>query len=222
MELSRIILSIIYFSVPLSYACPVYQCGNLTQNMCMSWNNGSIILNSNGCTNSKLTCNYADAIAAYNSNPLSGNYYCQPISNTPTELGYRYCGTKIPSKQNLYQGSYPKSCSAQGYNDKSCLLQDGSYAQCQCGLDSKLYCQPTSSSSIFDSYWANCEQNQKVVDVEFFTYYKSLYNYYVQFNTRLGCSQQLFKEFSELSGPAPARDYSLAMSIGIAIYLSVI
>lgn len=213
------IISLLYF-ILAAQACPSYQCESLPDKVCITWVENSINFNSNGCGSSKLICSLSKAMIAYNFNPKNGTFYCEDSSNFPTTQGYSYCGTQEITKENLKSGSYPQSCTEEGFTDSACELEDGSFVECTCGFDSLLYCKPNPSSSVYSEFWNECQANDDVVTAEFYQYYETLYEYYVDFNTKLDCSSTLFKEISIVSGLVPKSSIGHILSIA-AVVLSM-
>lgn len=201
--------------------CPSYQCSSLESSICMSWSKGIISLNSNGCP-SKSICSLEKAMIEYALNPESGSYSCETSSSSDSISGYNYCGKDSKYKKSLKSGSFPKECSIAGYSDENCLLDDGSYLECRCGLQSKLYCNPNPDSEVFDDYWSKCDDEDYVVKAGFYNYYKTLYEFYVEYHSALSCSKSLFKEFSVISAKVPSSDsgmQGLVVSFGIFLVM---
>ena len=178
-----------------------------------------ISLNSNGCP-SKSICSLEKALIEYALNPESGSYSCEPSSSSDSTSGYNYCGKDSDYKKSLKSGSFPKECFKAGNSDENCLLDDGSYLECRCGLQSKLYCSPNPDSEVFDDYWSKCEDEDYVVKAGFYNYYKTLFEYYVEYNSALSCSKSLFKEFSVISAKVPSSESSSKLlAVGFGMFL---
>ena len=208
-------------SISSVQACYNYQCGNLTSNVCMSWVSTSITFNSNGCESPNYICSLSKAMIAYSFNPLNGTFLCERTTDFPTVQGYSYCGSRISSRINLKNGTFPKSCTVEGYSDSACMLQDGSNAECTCGFDSLLHCMPNPSSVKYDNYWKECANNDQIVTAEFFQYYQTLYNYYVENTTQLTCTSKLFMELGLISGNPPV-SFARTLPVVIGILVSLL
>lgn len=182
--------------------CPSYQCGTLGENVCMTWSNGKIVLNSSGCS-SKFVCSLSQALTSYALSPLSGSFMCHSPTDGTSNSGYNYCGDDISYKKSLKKGSFPKECFKAGFSDYNCLVDDGSYLECRCGMQGKLFCNPSPSSDEFQNFWDECEKNDYVVKAEFFKYYQTYYEFFVEYESALECSVGLFSEFGIISNDVP-------------------
>ena len=202
--------------------CPSYQCESLKENVCMSWSKGRISLNSNGCP-LKYVCSLSLALTSYALSPESGTYMCQSASEGTLTTGYNYCGDDIPYKKSLLKGSFPKECFKAGYSDYNCLVDDGSYLECRCGMQGKLFCNPGPSSDQFQNFWDECEKNDYVVKAKFFQYYQTYYEFFVEYESALECSIGLFSEFGIIRSDVPGSG-SGGMWIGVVLvsFLAVI
>jgi hypothetical protein len=187
--------------------CPSYQCSELPETICMSWSEGVIFLNSKGCP-SKNVCSLQKAMIDYALNPQSGSYSCESSGSSDVVTGYNYCGKDLKYKKKLRKGDFPKECSQEGFSDQSCLLEDGSFLECRCGMQSKLFCSPNPDSEVFEDYWKECENDDFIVEAEFFNYYKTWFEYYVEYQSAATCAKGLFKEFSIISSKVPSSESS--------------
>lgn len=183
--------------------CPVYECAALGENICITWTKDAIQLNSNGCT-AKYVCSLEKALKSYALSPDSGSYSCQPSSEATSYSGYNYCGDDISYKKTLKTGSFPKECYKAGYSDYNCLVEDGSYLECRCGMKGKLYCNPNPSSDEFQNFWDECKKNDYIVTAGFFHYYQTLYQFFVEYNSGVECANGLFSEFGVIRSNAPS------------------
>ncbi|OMJ88985.1 hypothetical protein SteCoe_8899 [Stentor coeruleus] len=182
----------------------------------MAWKGKSFTFNSNGCP-TNYVCSLTKAMISYNLSPESGSYFCESIDIYTTATGYSYCGQDLLYRKLLKTGSFPKQCTNQGFSDSDCMLEDGTIVECKCGFDSGLYCRPNPNSEVFSNFWSECDSNDNVVTADFYEYYKTYYDYYVEYKTSLSCTTELFKEFSVISGKITAStgiSYGLGM-IGI-------
>jgi hypothetical protein len=179
-----------------------------------------ITFNSNPCASNTI-CSIGSALLSYNFNSTAGSYHCEPASDYPAVQGYNYCGTRFKYRETLFSGSYPAECTSLGLSDPACMMEDGSYTECKCGLDSKMYCAPSASSTVFDNFWKQCSSNDYVVKAEFFQYYQTLYDYYVEYNSADVCEKSLIKEFNILEGAIPSNSFArgLVGMIGVVILI---
>lgn len=190
--------------------CPTYACETFSDDLCLKWTTDAVSLNSAGCQVYTLTCSLSQALVAYQASPNSGNYTCQEIEAASDNKTFNYCGEREDSQRFLAEGEFPKECTAEGYSDAACLLVDGSHDECRCGMDSKLYCQPSFSDVPFDFFWEECDDLDDVVSSEFYSYYDLLSNFYIEYNTAPDCANRLFYEFGILSEPMPQPEYDAA------------
>ncbi|OMJ82320.1 hypothetical protein SteCoe_17035 [Stentor coeruleus] len=187
----------------LSQECPTYTCSELDPMICMTWKSTSFTFNSNGCP-TNYVCSLTKAMIAYSLSPDIGSYSCESVTTYTTATGYSYCGQDLAYRKSLKTGSFPKQCTSQGFSDSACMLEDGTIVECKCGFDSSLYCKPNPNSEVFSNFWSSCSSNDDIVPAKFYEYYKTYYDYYVEYKTSLSCTTLLFKEFSVISGKVPA------------------
>jgi hypothetical protein len=100
------------------------------------------------------------------------------------------CETRNPNR-SLVEGSNPKQCST----DQDCELADGSFAQCNCGLNGNAYCRPDPSSSVFDAYWEGCEEEWgELSKYDTFTYAAMMSSFYSAQVEPVTCAKDIFME----------------------------
>jgi hypothetical protein len=217
--LALVLLGALY---PALGVCPSYSCETFSDDLCVKWGDAAVALNSVGCQVHTLTCSISQAIVAYQSNPQSGNFSCQTTDATSTSKDFNYCGEREESQRYLASGQFPKECTSEGFSDSACMLNDLSYDECKCGMDSKLYCQPSASDVPFDYFWDECDDLDDVVSAEFYSYYRLLHELYVEYHSAPSCANSLFYEFAILSDPLPQSEYDSAVTVLALVWLTFV
>lgn len=209
----------LFTAVQVQAVCPVYQCSQLTGNICISWTTDLISINSSGCSDITTTCSMSQALLSYKKSPAAGSYSCTSSSSSDTmEEGFMNCGDR-ESGRDLKEGSHPKLCTKPGEDDESCLLEDYSYSECKCGLDAKAYCKPNPSESPFDNYWRECDDLDNIVNSMFFNYYDLLHSYYVEYASAPNCANEIFNELIVLNESIPESSNAGWIVIGSALLI---
>jgi len=181
-----------------SQGCVTYECQDLNQDICAKRQSGVVLLNSLGCR-AGLNCSLSDLLQ-WHSDPASLNFYCEAID--PSTLvqhksglyGY-HCGLRKPG-QNLLLGSHPKQC----FSEQDCRLEDESLSPCGCSFGSERFCIPQWDSSVFDEYWAYCdERTGRVNDFGVIYYWTVVKETYAYSQFPLPCVADLFTELLDLT-----------------------
>lgn len=175
-----------------SITCTQYSCAQLDAGVCALMEaNGAITLNDEVCEGD-MTCRlpamYLWKYIALYGETLS----CEPAITRETGLHtFRItCGERQSDKEPA-EGSNPKQCKT----DDDCFLQDGTQAECKCGLGGKAYCRPDANSSTFDAYWKACEEGWgELSNYDTFTYAAMLSSFYSEQVDPVSCSKALFLE----------------------------
>lgn len=154
----------------------------------------------------------------YNTTKLKReNFYCEDIeieykyrSNYDVDCPNRETGKEISNK------TWPINCA----NSTDCLMDDGSYADCVCGIDRKSYCMPSYSTTIFDDFWKQCTKNDNTVDLRtwlVWDWYKSYYNLIMSVPT---CGDDILIELNIGFILEGVMDSSLTIAVGCTVALS--
>lgn len=169
--------------------CYNYKCGSLADDVCGSLSDGVITINEDGCSDSDLYCSVLGANSYFVEEDVeSGTYPCEEDDGTVDSLMDRLeqfdsidsslwaemdvC--QYDSDKDFVSGSEHKTCES----DDDCELNDGSYADCDCGLDGKAYCQPELGSTYFSEWYQLCEDGEaNAVYYKYFLFKASLHSY---------------------------------------------
>lgn len=103
------------------------------------------------------------------------------------------CLQRLPGK-DLVEGSNPKDCAS----NHDCLLEDGTYGMCLCGVriaNTNGICSPDMSSSLFSNFWADCNSQGFIPDRDMGFYYSVLQRVYHLVQSDVTCAPQLLWEF---------------------------
>ena len=106
------------------------------------------------------------------------------------------CLQRLQGK-DLATGSHPKDCTS----NHDCLLQDGTYSLCLCGvrtINTNGICSPDMSSALFSSYWEACDSQGFIPQKDMGFYYSVLQRVYHLVQSDVTCAPQLLWEFSIL------------------------
>ena len=78
------------------------------------------------------------------------------------------------SSKDFKTGSEYKTCES----DDDCQLNDGTYGDCDCGLDGKGYCKPEFGSSYYSEWYQLCEDGEaNLVYYKYFVFKLALHAY---------------------------------------------
>lgn len=210
---------VFFLLVAVESACPTYICASLGNNICTTWTTNEIKINSSGCADITTSCSLAAAQLKYKKTPESGTYECtSSTSSSSSQEGFMNCGDR-QSNKSLESGSHPKKCTNIGEEDESCLLEDGTYSECACGMDGKSYCKPSPSDTPFDDYWSECDKHDNVVNALFFNYYDMMHSYYIEYETTPDCGNDVFTELVMLDESVPDSDDGRWIIVGCLIGL---
>ena len=157
--------------------CPAISCGQLKYKTCarVSLNSTSQVwsVNENACPDD-LVCEWAEIVFDVETrlrNHQWGTFDVMCTAPATSDYGtvkstsvYRNCEDRDLT-QVLVNTDPTRTCSSPGFNDPACLLQDGSFAPCVCGLDGTFHCLSTYSDSQFDDYWNLCGQEVAESDI---------------------------------------------------------
>ena len=84
------------------------------------------------------------------------------------------------AQKTLETGAHPKECVRPGYGDPHCLLKDGSFALCTCGMNGFHYCQVSEGDPEMDSLWEVCEgknHNLTYAEARFWYFYVGYFTF---------------------------------------------
>lgn len=179
-------------SVQLSLGCPKYSCKELDSDICARMDkNNTITLNQNVCEDGMI-CRLPSLYLWKYQAEIGDTLSCETAMTKEKGLQtFRVtCDERRPNRE-LAEGSNPKRCEV----DEDCLMQDGNYTQCKCGLGGNAYCKPDISSSIFDNYWEGCEKEWgELSNYTTFTYAAMLNAFYSELVDPASCSNDIFLE----------------------------
>jgi hypothetical protein len=182
----------------LAAACPTYTCADLDSGVCSTYTSqNEYSINKNPCPSSSY-CGYEDFVSWQSTNLVGEVLSCSSTDSgaVAADTGSVYlCGTRIDSR-DLVDGSYPKVCDS--YVD--CKLNDGSYSECECGMDGKAYCVPDINSETFDDYWKECwaDNYGRLDNYKHWAYWELKSTYYVPYTSAYSCAHNLFSEFIQI------------------------
>lgn len=194
-----------YLLVARVWGCVQVTCEQLDRYNCASLNDTIINVNSYGC--SDRTCSIATFLP-WQEEGSSNLLKCDAIVSTDsgTVADSVLCDAK-PTNQLLANGDiYPTRCKSSA----DCLLQDGSYNACVCGLDGFQYCAPTMGAEVFHRLWELCDETGQI-DAEDWEHYQLLLKFYVQYTSAPSCALSIFSEFVSLSAYSSAQTLLLAL-----------
>ncbi|CAG9317576.1 unnamed protein product [Blepharisma stoltei] len=202
--------------------CPLWSCStSLATGVCVEYQDSSTYLvNYNGCPSSAPYCNY-ESVLSWIPNAFSGyTWSCETTNTTdywtvPSSSNYLACKPKYYNK-NLASGSHPKECSTIGSTDSNCILKDGSYSECKCGLNGKAYCVPEPSSEAFSDYWTQCcTINCGHMDTfKHYLYWYLKMEYYVEYISGYSCTK-IFTQFSDIDNLDYVGDGAIGLLMGL-------
>ena len=129
--------------------------GYAKSNLCANFNSTTATMNVFDCPSSK-ACEGKEIGAAQAANTFT--VYCLSYQSP-----YNYdlsveqkgqatavaCGQKLNSYLDLVEGAHPKFC----FDQSDCMYKGNITGTCVCGVDGLPYCQPSSSDSIWQSYY---------------------------------------------------------------------
>lgn len=175
--------------------CPLVQCAELQSGVCArGLDLATLQINSLGCP--KGTSCLAQGVDSWwmgLTQPIGAVMPCLPANTTllteAQEYPYYYCGEREELKSFASKRSVIE-CD----QDEDCVLEDGSYARCICGLRSDStsgYCQPSFSSSVFDAFWSTCE-NGFTQDYALALYQTQTWKLFPYLQYSASCAKNLF------------------------------
>jgi hypothetical protein len=106
----------------------------------------------------------------------------------------------------MSDNDFPVKCTQ---DSKTWITRDGYYYSWECGLDGEKYCQPTISEDLFDDYWETCDDQDNIVTIEYFSYYKTYVEFYNEYKNAPTWALNLFEELKTLEGKKPDSDFSV-------------
>jgi hypothetical protein len=164
--------------------CPVFKCADIESDMCAFKVNATFIeISQSECDS---TCNFT-MLAQWNNYAWHGDSMrCLEDDSSSlsradirdTLLEEANCPPRMPM-QSLVNSAFPLEC----FNSTDCLLEDGSFGPCVCGLDGKSYCMPSLFSSMYDYFWEYCADHEQIIPFHLFALWMRTYRYSVQAST---------------------------------------
>ena len=138
------------------YECPLFTCANLDAGICAnitSIQDKTVELNSQGCRTT-YGCDL-DQINADLSAGRLNSFLCTEIHPVEYNFPLYKCPTRV-SQRALVEGEHPKTCG----RDDDCQLQDGTLAECICGLSRTKMCQPDINDELYLPFWTYCAEHE--------------------------------------------------------------
>ena len=169
---TKMLFPLLLLPLALAEDCPVVTCEDMQDNTCALTYGNTIRLRAHHCATTTF-CNLTYVLSANGDQTIP----CESFNDSGTiydDNDYRDCGVRA-DKRNLASGVYPKACAT----DADCLLQDGTFNPCACGLNGKAYCIPDLSSKLFNQYWKKCNETSNTVyrnDYYYWTWYLEYYS----------------------------------------------
>mmetsp|Transcript_21942 Transcript_21942/g.40052 ORF Transcript_21942/g.40052 Transcript_21942/m.40052 type:complete len:227 (+) Transcript_21942:140-820(+) len=182
--------------------CPLFICQRLEENVCTTMNSRSttfVNLNilpckTGFCSVTKIKEWFDTNVAAISPTTPRKTlyYYCHDVDfttynitvNKDVECGKREKGKEIPDK------IWPVRCN----NSTDCTFEDGTQGECTCGYNRESYCQPDYSTSIFDGYWSQCDENDGYIDARTKVVWDWAYEYYNLIVSTPSCGDDILIE----------------------------
>ena len=201
----RICIYLLLFPA-LSMLCPRFSCRTLPPSTCALKHSSADIYLSTDVCRLDYFCP-AELIFTdwwwYGFLAVGSTFSCLPLSqHEHMDLSDGEVYTEWPCEEweagkNLAVGSHPKDCRS----EDDCMLQDGSFSSCSCGIRSSTIsgiCSPHMSSEVFDPYWRACK-NGLIEEKNLGFYYSVLQKVYVFAQTDLDCATRVIWEINLLS-----------------------
>lgn len=138
------------FNLSWAANCPNYECDrDLASGVCIRFVAGKNYLVNDSICPSGTYCSYANVQNWSITHKEGDEYICRVtddiVLEDPTDINMRNCGSREEDK-DLASGSHPKECEDVSTESTDCLLKDGTYSPCVCGINAKAYCVPDKSS----------------------------------------------------------------------------
>jgi len=203
--------------------CHYILCATLSTGVCAE-NDGQAVVSVNraGCQGTGY-CSY-EMVQSWLDNVLQRDrqLLCSPVSSLGTvRTGDSNCPVREVQKDLLSGTSSLTQCTTPGADNSECKLEDGTYAECACGLDRKSYCVPDVSSTMFDDYWAECfktgENYGRITDNDHFWYWHYRISYYLPFLTAYSCARTFFEEFTKIDELMYSGQERLLITLGLML-----
>jgi hypothetical protein len=158
----------------LVQACRKYECVSLGSDICAKRAENSTLVNLNPCTSNKRCL--VSQLEDLEANQSSDTLYCEEFKSYDsyqwTRLVYQ-CGERKNNRELVGKGL------VRCQESKDCLLKDDSFTDCRCGADGAKYCVPAWDSSVFDSFWQECNQGIYRDRMDFWILFKEFYPLWV-------------------------------------------
>lgn len=140
------------------------------------------------------TCRFYDILTYYWNQAPIGTLVPASNSSLPAlspDLGIA-CPARVPTSDLINSGPDLILCGS----SQDCKLENGSEADCVCGLDGLSYCLPHSSSSLFNEYWEECDRWGNFSRYKYWKKWVYFSSYYVMWATsaNLACVKQTIME----------------------------
>jgi len=196
--------------------CVPYECITLGSNICARKSYQTVMINSESCQPG-FRCSLQEVKNWHFTAEIDSLMQCEgDVVNPDYEReNYDYlCGERKPKKE-FASGNLPKECNS----NTDCLLEDGTYTECICGLDGKAYCVPSWDSSAFEDFWSLCDQGIQFKDLYYWVLYKRNYPSFV---SRVDCSLMLFQELNAMGRYLSILPVSGSTWLGVSLLLVIL
>ena len=172
MDLRKVLRLVLLLA--LTCACPVYQCQQMDRGVCAEVEDGVVTVNSIGCPANEYC--FLSLLQEGSTLTTKSTLMCAELA----PLRYfnfggedHQCQTRDPLAR-LAEGAHPKLCT-QSESDPACLLANGDYAACDCGLDGQQYCRFSSGDPEMTGLYEACSDFDgefSRAELEYWTVYK--------------------------------------------------
>ncbi|CAG9324441.1 unnamed protein product [Blepharisma stoltei] len=202
-----IILLLVYLA---ESTCPAIMCNSLETGAVALDSDGSVYVNFYGCPVG--TYGSVESLMSWFKN--NGTVlFCHTLDTPSLDSSESIDCLTFPGEELLADTVYPKRCNS----STDCLLKDGGYVDCLCGLDGYSYCMPGWGADVFDGYWEYCDKHHNKTPQTYWQYYKDLHTYYNYWIMAPSCAQTTFIEFVTLQAGLPNSGLYIIISYGILI-----
>jgi hypothetical protein len=202
--------------------CPKISCGSYSSHLCGKFSEDSIELSP--CLDGEM-CDISNLYKRWEAGDTGLECIrskISPNSNSIYELMYKVCSDPTDPGKKLV-GAHPKKCES----NSDCILMDGSYTECRCGLSMNgySYCQISQGDDDYiATHKAACSK-----DIEKFVWYLLRQEFYQYLNDRPICAGFVFEDLAAIdyiySGGSLLEiisDYSSSSVLALCVILILI
>ena len=182
--------------------CPAVKCKDMDRSICGRYISERVEINEDGCERDT-HCWASELEAWYQGNIVEGDeFLC--VTDTEqydtTKEAYKDtlsgpdvdCG-KRDKDQDPKDGDNPRLCS----DSSDCELKNGSFSDCECGLDGNKWCRAEWGSDYFDDYWDRCDDEDDKLDYDEWKLWEQQRALYSQLMSIPECGKHI-EEFDRL------------------------